>query len=474
MKRIFKIVILFIALLSIGILIMLGIDARKTRYLKPENVAHAHMNSYIIKNVNVIPMTQDTILRNKMVYIKEGIIQDITDTIQMEGITVIDGKNKYLTPGLIDMHVHVWDRYELGIYLSNGVTAVRNLWGMPMHLRLKKAVNNDAIISPMFYTTGPKLTSPEFASDDNLELTSPEQAKKKIISFKNRGYDFIKTYYGLTEDVFDAVIEQAAVSDMDIVSHPTPKVPYSYHFHPQIKSIEHAEDIVQQPLDYTLDTLKLKAVVSDFVKSKSGAFSPTLTVYNDIYQMLIDDAMLSNEELQLMNPMIKKVDSKAQFDRWYATKQRDSSIVTRIKQQHDFHIKIIKELHKAGVTIVCSTDAGIGVTIPGSSIHRELAFYKEAGLSNYELLKTATVNASKVHSIMNQMGTVEIGKIANLILIDKNPLEDISALQNPSTVFIKGRKLNRETLDFFEEKATNRNNLIASAVRYAENLIVER
>jgi len=373
------------------------------------------------------------------------------------------------------MHVHVWDRYELGLYLSNGVTAVRNLWGMPMHLRIKEDVINDKIISPVFYTTGPKLTGPEFIGDDNLQLTSPEEGRKKVISYKRRGYDFIKTYYGLTGDIFDAVIEQANKSDMDIVAHPSQKVPYAYHFNPQIKSIEHAEEIIQQPLNYNLsDTLKLNQVFDEFKKSKHSTFCPTLTGYNNIYQMLLDDDILESEHLQFMNPLIKKADSKAQFERWYTTKLRDPSIVETIKKQHDFHLDIIKTLHKNGTTIICGTDAGIGITIPGYAIHQELAFLKEAGLSNYEVLKTATINASRTHSIMQNLGSVEEGKIANLLLVDKNPLSDLTSLQNPSTVFIKGRKLNRETLDSFQEKSRSRNNLIASAFRYLENLIVEK
>lgn len=474
-KRILKFIVIIIGILLIFIAIMLLVDKQNTNYLKVKNNNAADNNSFLITNVNIIPMNQDTILVNKMVHIKDGIIQKIADRIEINGIETLDAKKKYLTPGLIDMHVHVWDRYELGLYLSNGVTAVRNLWGMPMHLRIKEDVNNDEIISPIFFTTGPKLTGPEFIGDDNLQLTSPKEAKEKVISYKKRGYDFIKTFYGLTEDIFDAVIEQAIISDMDIVAHPSQKVPYSYHFNPQIKSIEHAEDIIQQPLNYNLsDTLTLKEVINDFSISKHSSFSPTLTVYNNIYQMLIDDNILESEQLQFMSPLIKKVDSKAQFDRWHNTKLRDSSIVKAIKDQHDLHIKIIKKLHKEGVTFICGTDAGIGVTIPGFSIHQELAFYKEAGLSNYEVLKTATINASKTHSIMNNMGTIEVGKIANLILIDNNPLLDLSALQNPSTVFIKGRKLNKDSLDYFEEKARNRKNLIASAVRYVENLILEK
>ncbi len=474
LKRIFKIIFILIGILLITILIILGVDIQKTSYLKVKKNEFANNNSYLIKNINIIPMTQDTILTNKMIYVKEGIIQSIENSTKVQGIEIIDGGNGYVMPGLIDMHVHIWDRYELGLYLSNGVTAVRNLWGMPMHLRIKEAVNNDEIISPIFFTTGPKLTGPEFIGDDNLQLTSPNEAKEKVISYKERGYDFIKTFYGMTEDIFDAVIEQAIISDIDIVAHPSQKVPYSYHFNPQIKSIEHAEDIIQQPLNYKLDTLKLKEVINDFSKSKHSSFSPTLTVYNNIYQMLIDDKILMSEQLQFMNPLIKKVDSKAQFERWYTAKLKDSSTVKTIKNQHDFHLKIIKKLHEAGTTFICGTDAGIGITIPGFSIHQELAFYKEAGLSNYEVLKTATVNASKTHSIMNNMGTIEVGKIANLILMDNNPLLDLSALQNPSTVFIKGRKLNKETLDYFEKKAMNRKNLIASAVRYLENLIIEK
>lgn len=465
-------ILLGVLIISVAAIVL--VDQQNTGFLKIENNEHADNDSYLIRNVNVIPMNQDTVLVGKMVYIKDGIIQNIADNIEVKGVSILDGENKFLSPGLIDMHVHVWDRYELGLYLANGITAVRNLWGMPMHLRIKSAINNDKIISPMFFTTGPKLTGPEFIGDDNLQLTSAEEAREKVISYKDRGYDFIKTYYGLTEDIFDAVLAQAKTSDMDIIAHPSQKVPYAYHFDPQIKSIEHAEEIIQQPLNYTLDTLKLEAVINDFSQSKHSAFCPTLTVYNNIYQMLIDDDILASERLEFMNPLIKKVDSKAQFDRWYTTKLRDSSIVVNIKNQHDFHLKIIKRLHEAGVAIVCGTDAGIGVTVPGFSIHRELAFYKEAGLSNYEVLKTATVNASKTHSMMHKMGTIEAGKIANLILMDDNPLADLSALQKPSAVFIKGRKLNRESLDFYEEKARSRANLIASAVRYLENLIIEK
>ena len=471
LKRLLKIVFALIGVLALIGIITLWVDSIGTNYLK---VNKNEPTSYLITHVNVIPMNRDTVLVDKMVYIKEGIIEKIEDTIEVSGIQIFDAENKYLTPGLIDMHVHVWDRYELGLYLSNGVTAVRNLWGMPMHLRIKEDVIHGNIISPTFFTTGPKLTGSEFIGDDNLNLTNPNESKEKIISYKERGYDFIKTYYGLDKAVFDAVIEQAKKSDMDIVAHPSQKVPFSYHLNSQIKSIEHAEEIVQQPLQFDLDTIKLQPIIDSISQSKHTSYCPTITVFNNIYQMMMNDEILDSESLNYMNPLIKMVDSKRQFDRWFNAKKEDHTTVDRIKSQHDFHVTIVKKLHEAGVPIICGTDAGIGVTLPGFSFHKELAFYKEAGLSNYEVLKTATVNPSQAHSIMNQLGTIEEGKIANLLLVDKNPLVELSSLENPICVFVKGRKLNIEILDSYNEKAKNRKNLIATALRYLENLIIEK
>lgn len=474
LKRLLKIVFALLGLVLITVIIILVTDTLGLSYLKAKNNLASNNTTYLISNVNVVPMNQDTVLMDKVVYIKNGVIESISENIDVEGIEVFDAMGKYLVPGLIDMHVHVWDRYELGLYLSNGVTALRNLWGMPMHLRIKEDVNNDEIISPLFFTTGPKLTGPDFIGDDNFNLTNPSEAKKKVILYQHRGYDFIKTYYGLDKEIFDAVIEQATISEIDIVAHPSQKVSFSYHLNPQIKSIEHAEEIVQQALQFDLDTIKLQLIIDSISKSKHISYCPTITVFNNIYQMMLNDSILDSESLSYMNPLIKKVESKKQFDRWYNTKQDDESVVSRIKNQHDFHLNIIAQLHKAGVAIICGTDAGIGITIPGFSIHQELAFYKEAGLSNYEVLKTATVNASQTHSIMNNLGTIEIGKIANLLLVDNNPLIELTSLENPSYVIVKGRKLNRETLDSFAEKSRNRKNLMATALRYLENLIIEK
>ena len=463
-----------IVILLVASIFILILDSYQTSFLKVKNQPEAGLDSYIIRNVNIVPMTSDTVLSNSSVTITNGLISSIGDTSNPENLIEIDGNGGFLSPGLTDMHVHIWDKYELGLYLANGVTAVRNLWGQPMHLRIKKEVMENELTAPLFFTATPKLTGPQFIGDDNINLTDSHEAKEKIISYKERGYDFIKTYYGLTEELFDVILKQAAISKMDIVAHPTPEVPYEYHFNPQIITIEHAEEFVQQPLNYQLDTTKLNEIIDGYVANPHATLSPTLIVYFNIYNMLQNDKILSSEDLDYINPLIRMVDSRAQFDRWNGTKNEDSTVTNRIKDQHDFHLLIVKKLYKNGVNIVCGTDGGIGITLPGFSIHQELDFYKQAGMSNYEALKTATINPSKTHDFLSDLGSIEEGKMANFLILDENPLDELKTLQNPKMVFIKGRKINREQLSIFKEKAKNRSNLMATALRYAEYLIVER
>ena len=476
--KFFRVLFYIIGSLFAIILLVVGgaflIDNYQTSYLHISGHPEFEINSYAIKNVHVVPMTSDTVLRNHMVIIQDGMIAEIVPDGSVSELEVIDGNGKYLMPGLIDMHVHVWDEYELGLYLANGVTTVRNLWGQPMHLRMKDAINSGEILAPMFYTSGPKLTGPVFMGDDNLQLFTQEEAKSKVIEYKERGYDFIKTYYGLTEELFDAVLAQAAESKMDIASHPSAEVSYSYHFRPEIKTIEHAEDIVQQPLEYQLDTTKLDEVVALYTYSPNVSHCPTLVVYYNIYRLLTEPNILSSSEMNNMNPLIRMVDSQAQFDRWSNTKANDSSIVRRIKAQHNFHLLAIKKLQEKGVKIVAGTDSGIGITSPGYSMYQELDFYTKAGMSNYEALRTATANPSEVHDFLNDQGTIQKGKRANIILTKTNPLENLNTLKEIQMVFVKGRKIESEILNELVLKANDRSNLLITALRYGENLVIEK
>lgn len=464
---------LLVTLIIVGIVFLL-VDVYNTAYLKIENNPSLNKSSYLITNINIVPMSKDTILAHKMVLVKNGIIENIADSIVRDGIEIIDGENKFLSPGLIDMHIHLWDKQELGLYLANGVTTIRNLWGYPMHLRIKKALNEEHIIGPLLFTSSPKLTGKNDLGDDKVQVSTPEEAKKLVKSYKKRGFDFIKTYAGIPENIENAILEQSMVSDISIAAHPSREIPYLNQFQPQIESIEHAEEIVQQALGYQLDSLKLDKIIQKFV-STHKSFCPTLTGYYKIFEMLeLGENVLVSDPVHYINPLIQKVDTKAQFNRWANDKENSSSIKEGIYRQHQFHLYIIKKMNDAGVNIICGTDAGIGITAPGYAIHEELSLYKEAGLSNYEALKTATINPSKTHKELEQLGSIENGKMANFIMTTENPLEDLRVLDNPEWVMIKGRKINKTLLNEFTVNARDRSNLVVTGLRYAEYLFIEK
>lgn len=465
-KAIFSLVVVFV----ITILITFGIDSNQTNYLDLNPSELANETSVLIKNVHVIPMTKDTVLRNKSVLIKNGEIIRIDSIIPEIDVKVINAKGKYLSPGLIDVHVHVWDKQEFGLYLANGVTAVRNAWGMPFHLRFKEKINNNELLAPIFITTTPKLTGAKNATIDQLGIKDEKHAHDLIQNYHEDGYDLIKTYAGMPENIFDVIIEESEKNDMPIVAHPSFEVPYEYHFKKAIQSVEHTEDIVQNALQYKLDSVALQKVVNYYVDAKM-AHTPTLTIYQNIIDIIEQkDSIKTIGGGNYMNPTLMSLGSSDSFKRWTSEQFYNPETLDKIKKQHLFHLYIVKQLHDAGVKLLCGTDAGIVFNQPGFAIHEELAYYIEAGLTPYEALKTATINPSTEIDLFYNLGTIESGKMANLILSDNNPLDDISTLSNPNAVFIKGRYLQKQELKEFEEKAKNRNTGLATLFRFIESL----
>lgn len=469
-----KILVAFLALTALTLIALVLLDDWQTDYLNFESRPSAEGNSYILEEAHLIPMHQDTVLRDKCLLIEDGKIVEISDTIIDSELPRLNLHHQYVMPGLNDMHVHLWDRYELGLYLANGVTGIRNVWGFPMHLKIKEDIAQGELIAPSFTTSGPKLTGRAFIGDDNLQLFSPEEARQKVREYHERHYDFIKTYYGLDADLFAAIIDECRRLNMDIVAHPSDKVPYNYHLQEPIISLEHVEDIVQRALHYKLDTATFQTLLQDFKAHPSTSFCPTVMAYYNIYRMIMEPELLEEDEVSDMNSLIRRTDSRGQFERWQGQKQEEPELAQRILAQHQFQLYILGELQKAGLNIICGTDAGIGITRPGFSIHQELAFYKQAGLSNFEVLKTATVNVAQSHEILSDLGSIEPNKRANLLVLADNPLQNLETLKEPQMVFVEGHLLQENDLREFKRRSKGRSNLIATAYHYLIYLLVEK
>lgn len=472
LKRTLYLIISIIIVLFVISFVAIKIENNQLSYLKIKNQSSLSSNSYVIKDVNLIPMTTDTILMNRNIRIVDGVIKNIDEKIIGNNENIIDGKGMYISPGLIDMHVHVWDRFELGLYLANGVTTTRNLLGMPFHLDIKNEINNNKLIGPLFYTSSPHFSGIEEGDILKKRVESPEEAKRLIVKYKSQGYDYIKTFNLLHKDVFDAVLEQSIDSKMPVISHPSYKVNYEYHFNPLITTVEHTEDIYQQPLNYTFDRDKLKSIIMGYAESNQ-THCPTLTVFYNLTEIYNKgEEVLTTEGSKYINPFIRSASDD--YSKHMAIRANDSSSTERINNQHNFHIEIIEKLHKAKVNIVCGTDAGILNTPAGFSIHKELSFYQQAGMSNYEALRTATINPTKIYEEYQKFGTIENEKFANLILSNKNPLSDLSTLKNPELVMIKGRVIDKQLMEEFKQKAYERNNYIASLTRIVKYVLWDK
>ena len=461
-RGLFGLFILFLVLL-LAALLVLKVEDVQTAYLQIKNQPALQRNSYVIRNVNLVPMTADTISPNKSVQVVDGRITAIGPDVGSANDPVIDGRGFYLSPGLVDMHMHLWDKFELGLYLAYGVTAVRNLLGMPFHLAVKKEISDQRLLGPLFYTASPQFTGAEDEDIMKKTVGSAQEAKKLVQAYKKQGYDYIKTYNLLPEAIFNSVLTQSKISGLPVVAHPSFKVNYAYHYQPSISTVEHTEDIYQQPLQYSFNRAKLDKVVQGYAASNQ-THCPTLTVFYNLAEIYNKgEAVLTTRQAGYINPFISS--AAGDYERHMAIRAGDSTAGARINRQHRFHLEIVQKLHKAGVNIVCGTDAGIVNTAAGLSVHQELAFYVQAGLSNYEALKTATVNPARVYTEYKNFGTIEPGKWANFILSEKNPLTQLHTLQDPEWVMVKGRLIDRKLIKEFKAKAYKRNNYLASMIR---------
>lgn len=384
----------------------------------------------VYKDVNLIPMTSEKIIESVSVHISNGKIIAIDKYSNLElpeYFRIIDGRGKYLTPGFSDMHVHLQQPEDLDLFIVNGVTTVRNMWGSPEHLKGRKDIKNGKIIGPELFTTGPLIDGPNMIWPDSFVLSAKEDVEKAIRSMKKDGYDFIKVYDGLSLGVYSEIIRVAKDINIPVVGHVPKYVGLTKVIQSGQQSIEHLNgyhykykdkynDIKEQEIQMTID---------------SGLWNcPTIIVLKTI-SLIATINKKDFPELKYVNPTTVKY--------WSG---RRSYKYNYIKAQ-----SFIYNLYKQGGLIVSGTDANNPFIIAGFSLHDELKLLNEAGLTPFEVLLTTTVNPSLMLGISDRTGTIEVGKDADLVLLNKNPLDDITNTKTIAGVMSKGRWFPKEKID---------------------------
>lgn len=414
-------------------------------------------------NVNVVPMDSERVLAGQTVIVRNGLITALgpADRVKAPADALrIDGQGKYLMPGLADMHVHLEVFNEqvnlamLPLFVANGITTVLNLFGTPGHLQLRQRVKRGEILGPTIYTSG------AFISNSPAPPPSPEEVERAIIAQKRSGYDLIKIHGDFSREAYHRVFEVARREGMQVIGHLPRNLGIEAAFEEKQDAIAHAEEYLYayffyKPLTSPADgtqAARLKWIADQASRiprvaeatAKAGIWvSPTLAVYHGIRLQVSDiDSMLNRPEMKYLPPVIAS--GFAPTNNTYVQRFPKGSAPVFLAQA-ELLSKLVTGLRDAGVRLLAGTDTPVPSVVPGFSLHDELRELVAAGLTPYEALRTATANAAEFLRT-DKFGIVAEGKVADLILVEANPLKDVSNASRRAGVMVKGQWFSEEEL----------------------------
>lgn len=414
----------------------------------------------VFTNVSVIPMTSETVLENQTVVVKNGLIRAIGAKAKYDkNATVIDAKGKYLMPGLAEMHAHVPPiddiqpmKDVLLLFAANGVTTIRGMLGHPLHLELRSKIKSGEVLGPRLYTSGPSFSG--------ASIKTPEEGSEKVRSQKKAGYDFMKMHPGISKNNFEAIVKTAKEENMPFAGHVSFGVGVWRSAEAGYATIDHLDGIVEALMP-RIDTLtEAEAGLFGLFVGHNADISrldKVLKTLKDNNVWLVPTQTLTehwqspnrtSEEI-LSWPEMKYMDKKT-LNSWEGAKNntmrspqyKPESVLKYI----DVRRTIIRESQRQGVGLLLGSDAPQVFSVPGFSLKHELSYLVDAGLTPYQALQTGTVNIGKFFK-NDKLGIIKTGAIADLVLLDANPLKDIKAVGSVQGVMLDGRWLAKNEID---------------------------
>ena len=412
--------------------------------------------SVAFTNVSVIPMTEKgLVMENQTVVVKDGLINMVTNgKIKFKkGTTIINGSGKYLIPGLAEMHGHVPpthppanapsyfnDEYvenTLFLYVAAGITTVRGMLGYDHQLELKEKVISGELIGPNLYLAGP--------SFNGNSINSPNEAREKVKQQKEEGWDLLKIHPGLTLAEYNAMAETANEVGITFGGHVPSDVGIERAIEAGQLTMDHLDGYVAFLNAYEDTEFEIKMTEIIQKTAESGVWVvPTQALWETIIGAGDYDVMKEYDELKYIPQAVRNG-----YNNWVSTNiENNSNLNINDALEHaEVRQKLLSKMNDAGVKILMGTDAPQLFSVPGFSIHRELPKMVDAGMTAYEILETGTVHVGEYFKEKANFGTIEKGKRADLILVNQNPLDDISNIQDHSGVMVQGQWFSREMID---------------------------
>ena len=383
---------------------------------------------------------------------------------------IVRGDGTYLIPGLWDMHTHSASAAarELPLHLSFGVTGIRNMHttvdtALQLVAAIRRAVTAGTLTGPRFVANGATVDGPRPAQQGSVTIGGPEHARRVVDSLVAGGAEFVKVYNLLPRETYFAVVDAAKATGMPLVGH----VPFTVRAEEAAaagqRSIEHFDGLdfscssrgealrsaflarpSREAWHATTDSLTASwsasscaPAIAAFARHRTWQV-PTLAVaWGDAAS---DSVLADSAAVRLVSPRA--------LEAWRGMAGEASEGYRRLaRARFDNAVATLRLVHAAGIPILAGTDVGNPFVVPGWSLHRELELLVEAGLSPLEALQAATLNPARFLEATDSLGTVAVGKLGDLVLLDGNPLTDIRQTQRIRGVMVNGRYFDRAALD---------------------------
>jgi imidazolonepropionase-like amidohydrolase len=421
----------------------------------PSSLLQAQQQPLVIRNVSVLPMDRDEVLRNQTVVVRNGRIESMgaAPAALPADAQVIDGTGRYLMPGLAEMHAHVSGAAQnpriLELFALNGVTTIRGMLGQPYHIALRDSLDRGLVLGPRLITSGPSFSGPNITA---------EAAAQRVREQHELGYDLLKIHPGVTRAAFDAMAAEATSRGLRFAGHVPLEVGLDRAIAAGYSSIDHIDGFVEALLPPSapvttaqggwfgiglmphIDAARLPGII-ERARAAGIAIVPTQTLMEYMFNDMTGAQLAARPEYRYWTP--------GQVEQWRG--QKDQTLTgtagpsREVRHQYlQLRQQMIRDLHAAGVPILLGADAPQVWNVPGFSAHRELHLYVAAGLSPFDALRTGTYDVAQHLGEGGAVGVIRPRARADLILLDANPLENIENSMRIHGVVLNGRWIGPE------------------------------
>lgn len=423
-----------ITLLALITLLLLGGCGVPAALHPPERAP-----AYLIEDVAVLDPSRTVLSQPQDVLVVDDVIEAVGDLSSYDlpnGARRIDGTGRVLSPGLMDLHVHIFDEADLAANLVHGVTTVRNLGGMPFHLPMAQRIADGRLAGPRLITIGTIINQRGGRNANPLQtlISNPQEARETVRRQYEQGYRHLKLYSNVSRENFAAILDEADQLGMSVSGHPVEgteadPMDISETLESDYQTVEHAESIVWHGLDDDTDPEGMRRLAEKFARS-DVTVSPTLTVHANLARIVeTNGAHLERADMEGFNPVVFNF-QRDEYEFWSSREESDRP------RMQDAYEAFTGALHEAGVPLVVSSDAGVMATPHGVSAIEELEALVRAGLTPAEALQAGAMNAASVLEL--RAGRIAPGMAADLVLLDADPREDFQIFRQPYAVMANG------------------------------------